>query len=132
MSNLQTPYNITGVAGADLSAQVNRFVAYDANGRMILASSPTANISLGPLGVLTFPASSLRPVAVAIRGPQDVIVAATLAPGVLVATNSVGGARPAASGDVVNGQYLGMANALPTALAQIELCASPWRLTRTE
>lgn len=132
MSNLQTPYTVTHLAGADVSAQLNRFAAISSAGTAILASSPAATLGQGPFGVFTTVANTVgRAVAVAIRGPVDVIVAATLAPGKLVATNSVGGARPATSGDVVNGQYLGMSNAVVGGLAQIELCP-PFRIAGTE
>lgn len=130
--NMQTPYCKTGIAATDLSAQLYRFAGYDANGRLTLCSSPQANISLaGPAGVLLTVATSLRGVTLATTGPAEVWAASTLAPGVLVSCNSVGGARAAASGDVVKGQYLGTANAIPGELAFVELCA-PWRLTRTE
>jgi hypothetical protein len=126
MSNLQTPNCQTGVAGADLTALVNRFVAFDANKRLVLctnANSPA--VQGGPIGVNYSAVGSLRAVAFAIEGNTDVFAANTLAPGGWVTANSLGFATTAGSGDIA----VAMAYqwAVPGQLARIEMC-QPFRL----
>lgn len=127
MTNLQTAYTLTLVAGADVRANVNRFVTLDANRRVVLATAPASLSTQGaPIGVLTFPANSGQPVSVAYLNQVDVFAATSLGVGDFVSCNSVGGAKVAGSGDVVRA-YAWQA-AVPGALTPIELCP-PFRLS---
>lgn len=127
MSNLQSPYTLTLVAGADLRSNVNRFVTLDANKRVVLGTAPASMSTQGaPIGVLNYPANSGQPVGVAYAGQVDVYTATSLGIGDFVTCNSVGGAKVAGSGDVVRA-YAWQA-AVPGALAPIELCP-PFRLS---
>lgn len=118
----QTPRTVTGVAGSDLTGQVNRFVAVTSSGYTLLCSTPNNGIARGPFGVLNFPAQSLQPVGIAIQGPAQVWSAGTLTMGDLISCNSVGGAKVAGSGDTVKGQYTQLKVAVPGVLAEVELC----------
>ncbi len=122
--NLLTPIHKTQTAGADLVPYLNRFGRFDANKRVVLATTGNS-WGVAPYGVITNTARSLQAVAMAIRGFQDVWAASTLAPGDWVTTNSVGQATVAASGDVAVGYVHQWSR--PLGLAEVELIA-PFRL----
>jgi hypothetical protein len=127
MTQLQTPNCQTGVAGADLSAHAGKFVAFDANKRLVPCVNPQSATALGgPIGVCYGNVGSLKAVAYAILGNTDVFCANTLAPGDFVTCNSVSLAMPVVSGSVAIAQCHQWA--VPGALARVEMC-TPFRFT---